>query len=127
LVRCLQADPRFAIVGSVDTALEGYQLVEEATPDVALVGTTLATAPGLVFAAELRCRYPAVAVVVVAADESDDELFAAIRAGASAYCGRDIGEELLYELVWRSANGEYVINEQLASASWRFCAKSAMG
>jgi DNA-binding NarL/FixJ family response regulator len=115
LVGCLEADDRFAVVGSVGSADEGYQAADDASPDVALVGTTLDKAPGLAFATEMRRRYPAVAVIVVAAAESDDELFAAIRAGASAYCGRDIGEEMLYELVQRSANGEYVINEQLLS------------
>ena len=115
LVGCLQADPRFDVTGSVDTAPEGYQLAEDASPDVALVGTTLERAPGLAFATELRRRQPGLAVIVVAAEESDDELFAAIRAGAAAYCGRDIGEEQLYELVRRSANGEYIINEQLLS------------
>jgi DNA-binding NarL/FixJ family response regulator len=115
LVGCLEADPRFAVVGAVDTAPAGYQLAEDASPDVALVGTTLVTAPGVAFATELRRRSPVLAVIVVAAAESDDELFAAIRAGASAYCGRDIGEAQLYELVWRSAHGEYVINEQLLS------------
>lgn len=115
LVGCLEAGDRFEVVGGVDTAAAGYQLAEDASPDVALVGTTLATAPGLAFATELRRRYPAVAVIVVAADESDNQLIAAIRAGAVAYVGRDIGEEQLYELVRRSANGEYVINEQLLS------------
>ena len=115
LVGCLEADPRFDVVGAVDTVAAGYRLADDASPDVALVGTTLDKAPGLAFATELRRRYPAVAVIVVAADESDDELFAAIRAGASAYVGRDIGEEQLYELIERSSHGEYVINEQLLS------------
>ncbi|MDQ4099682.1 MAG: response regulator transcription factor [Chloroflexota bacterium] len=113
MVGCIGADERFEVVGSAGTAAEGYQLAEEVSPDVALVGTTLDTVPGLAFATEMRRRYPAVAVIVVAADESDDELFAAIRASASAYCGRDVAEELLCELVWRSSQGEYVINEQL--------------
>jgi DNA-binding NarL/FixJ family response regulator len=113
LVGCLQADPRFVVVGAVGTSVEGYQLVEDASPDVALVGTTLIGTPDLAFATELRHYHPAVAVIVVAATESDAELFAAIRAGASAYVGRDIGEDVLYELIERSSHGEYIINEQL--------------
>ncbi len=115
LVGCLEADKGFAVVGSVGTVVEGYGLADDLSPDVALVGTTLPEAPGLNLATEMRRRYPAVAVIVVAAAESDDELFAAIRAGAAAYTGRDVGEEALYELIRRSAKGEYVINEQLLS------------
>lgn len=113
LVAVLDSTPGFDVAGSAETAADAYRLADAAQPDVALVGTTLTDAPGIELAAELRRRRPAVAVVVIAANESDDELFAAIRAGASAYSGRDVGEETLVTLIRRAATGEYVINEQL--------------
>ncbi len=113
LVGCLKTDRGIRVVGSVATAGEGYRRADELLPDVALVGTTLADAPGLNAAAELRRRVPALATVVVAAAETDDELFAAIRAGAAAYVGKDVPEDQLLALVKRAAAGEYVINEQL--------------
>lgn len=113
LVAVLGLTSDLEVVGSVDRVEDAYRLVGEADPDVALVGTTLTGVPGLELAANLRRRHPAVAVIVIAANESDDELFAAIRAGASAYSGRDISEEALCDLIRRSATGEYVINEQL--------------
>jgi DNA-binding NarL/FixJ family response regulator len=113
LVGCLEGDPEIRVACSVATAEEGYRQADELLPDVVLVGTTLADAPGLAAATELRRRHPSLATVVVAASESDDELFAAIRAGASAYVGKDVDEDLLIGLVKRTATGEYVINEQL--------------
>lgn len=115
LVAVLESIDGFDVAGSADSVESGYQLADETAPVVALVGTTLADAPGLAFAAEMRRRFPAIATIVIAASESDDELFSAIRAGAAAYSGRDISEETLQELVRRSATGEYVINEQLLS------------
>jgi len=112
---CLDADPELRVVASVATAEEGYRQADELSPDVVLVGTTLPDAPGLAAAAELRRRFPAVATVVVADHESDDELFGAIRAGAAAYLGKDVPEEELVVLVKRTARGEYVINEQFLS------------
>jgi DNA-binding NarL/FixJ family response regulator len=109
----LEAEPLTEVVGNSATAEEGYKLADELLPDVILVGTTLADAPGLAAATEMRRRFPAIATIVVAAQETDDELFAAIRAGASAYCGQDIPEDDLIVLIKRSATGEYVINEQL--------------
>jgi len=109
----MAADETLEVVGSVATAEEGYKVADDLLPSVALIGTTLADAPGLAAAAELRHRFPAMATVVVADGESDDELFAAIRAGASAYCGKDIPEDALIALIKRAATGEYVINEQL--------------
>ncbi|MDP9368144.1 MAG: response regulator transcription factor [Chloroflexota bacterium] len=113
LAGCLEADRELDIIGSVATANEGYRLADKSAPDVVLVGTTLPDAPGLDVATEMRRRFPALATVVVAANESDDELFAAIRAGASAYCGKDVDEEILLHIIKRAATGEYVINEQL--------------
>ena len=113
LAGCMAADETLEVVGSVATAEEGYKVADDLLPSVALIGTTLADAPGLAAAAELRHRFPAMATVVVADGESDDELFAAIRAGASAYCGKDIPEDALIALIKRAATGEYVINEQL--------------
>src|SRR4051812_45611906 len=88
LAGCLATDVSLELVGSVGTADEGYNLADELVPDVTLVGTTLNDGSGLAAATEFRRRYPSIAVIVVAAQESDDELFAAIRAGASAYCGQ---------------------------------------
>jgi len=115
LVATLETMEGVEVAGSADSAESGYKLADETAAGVALVGTTLADAPGLVFAGEMRRRFPAIATIVLAATESDDELFSAIRAGASAYSGRDITEDSLLELVRRSATGEYVINEQLLS------------
>ena len=113
LAGCLATDPGLEVIGSVATADEGYAFADANAPDVVLVGTTLVEASGLSAATEMRRRFPALATIVVAAHESDDELFAAIRSGASAYCGKDIPEDDLIALIKRAATGEYVINEQL--------------
>ncbi|MFL5762100.1 MAG: LuxR C-terminal-related transcriptional regulator [Thermomicrobiales bacterium] len=113
LAAVLEAEPLTEVVGTASNAEDGYKQTDEQLPDVILVGTTLVDAPGLAAATEMRRRFPAIATIVVAAQETDDELFAAIRAGASAYCGQDIPEDKLIALIKRSATGEYVINEQL--------------
>lgn len=113
LTSCLNAARGVRVVDSVSTAEEGYRRADELAPNVALVGTTLLDAPRLEAAAELRRRFPALATIILADEEGDDELFAAIRAGASAYVGKDVPEDELISLVRRAATGEYVINEQL--------------
>lgn len=115
LVSSLATVDDFAIVGELQNVEDAYRQADKESPDVALIGTTVPGAPGIEFADEMRRRYPAVATIVLAERENDDELFAAIRAGAAAYCGRDIEEEDLHELIRRAADGEYVINEQLLS------------
>lgn len=113
LAGCLAMDAGLELVAAGASAEEGYRLADEFVPDVLLVGTTLNDAPGLAAATEFRRRFPSINTIVVAAQESDDELFAAIRAGAAAYCGQDIDEQKLIALIKRASTGEYVINEQL--------------
>lgn len=103
------------LVGQADSMDDACRLVEDAAPDVALVGTTVSEIHGVSLASELRRRFPAMATVIVATEEDDDELFAAIRAGAAAYCDRNVEEAELHDLIRRAAAGEYVINEQLLS------------
>lgn len=113
LAAILETDPVTQVVGSAATAAEGFRLADDLLPDVILLSTTLPDAPGLSAASEMRRRFPAINTIVVSSHESDDELFEAIRAGASAYCDQDTAEERLISLIKRAATGEYVINEQL--------------
>jgi len=115
LLSSLESVPEFTVVGETSEADEGYRIADDVSPDVALLGTTLLEAPGIQLANEVRRRFPEIATIVLSATENDDELFAAIRAGAAAYCGRDLDESQLHELIQRAAAGEYVINEQLLS------------
>ncbi len=113
LASCLAGDALIAVVGRAATAAEGYALADDLLPAVALVGTTLPDAPGLAAAAAMRRRFPGIATIVVSPHESDNELFEAIRAGASSYCDQNISDEQLTALVRRASSGEYAINEQL--------------
>lgn len=115
LVATLSTADDVEITGSTGTAEEAYRLVDETGPDIAVIGTTMTEAPGTALAAEMRRRFPAIATILISPQESDDELFSAIRAGAAAYSNRDVSEEVLFELIRRAARGEYVINEQLLS------------
>jgi DNA-binding NarL/FixJ family response regulator len=115
LVGSLHAADGFAVVAAAADRAEATRLLDEHAPDVALIGAVPPGDAAVHVAAELRRMFPAVATLIVATVESDDELFAAIRAGASAYCGRNIDEAALHDLIRRSAAGEYVINEQLLS------------
>ena len=109
----LTSDNDLQLVGSVGSAEEGFTTADEQLPDVVLVGTTLSDSPGLNAATDFHRKYASTAVIVVAAQDSDDEFFAALRSGAAAYCGQEVDENTLVTLIKRAATGEYVINEQL--------------
>ena len=115
LASSLESVQDFTVIADTGNREEAFGCLDEGRPDVAIVGTSTEDTSCIQLASDLRHHSPAVAMVIISVDENDEELFAAIRAGASAYCGRNIEEETLHDIVRRSAGGEYVINEQLLS------------
>ncbi len=113
LVSSLGANPDFQVVGDTDSRDEAYRHIDETSPDIVIAGTPIQAMSCVQLAGDLRRHSPAVGTIVLTREENDDELFAAIRAGAAAYSGRSIDEPSLHDMVRRCARGEYVINEQL--------------
>lgn len=109
----LGAEDDIHVVGGVGTAEEGYTWATVVAFDVALVGPTLPDASVAVAAAELRRRCPELAIIVVGATASDDELFGAARAGASGYVDRSVTTEKLLAFIRRAASGRHPIDQQI--------------
>jgi DNA-binding NarL/FixJ family response regulator len=63
----------------------------------------------------LKRRQPHAGVIILTMHQDDEQLFNAIRAGASAYCTKDIEPEQLIDVITRVARGEYLINEMVLS------------
>jgi DNA-binding NarL/FixJ family response regulator len=113
LLGALAGSEDCVVIGIAASAADGFSRAAAQHPDAALIGTTLADGPGLNGATEFRRRFPSIAVIVVAAQESDDELFDAICAGAAAYVGREVNPAMLISLITQVAAGERPITELL--------------
>jgi DNA-binding NarL/FixJ family response regulator len=109
----LVADPTVRLIGAPRTVAEAYELMRERLPDVVVVGTSPAEVSALEAVRGLRRRFSGVGVILVSAQPTDDELFAAIQAGAAAYLDLSIDLPTIQATVRRVAAGEYVINELL--------------
>jgi DNA-binding NarL/FixJ family response regulator len=90
-------------------------LADELSPDVILVDLSLPGMNGLEVARALKRRQPQAGVIILTMHQDDEQLFNAIRAGASAYCTKDIEPEQLIDVITRVARGEYLINEMVLS------------
>ena len=70
---------------------------------------------GLETTQRIRREYPATAVIVMAADEDEESLFASIKAGAAAFVIKDISPEDLILVIRRVSQGEFLINDKVFS------------
>lgn len=71
------------------------------------------SAGGLAIAREIIRYYPGTKVIIMSAYSNDDELFDAIKVGASAYIDKTTSTQDLISIIRRVYHGEYVINSSL--------------
>ena len=91
--------------GAVDAALE-YR------PDVCLLDISI-PGNGLAAAWEITARLPDVSVIILTASDAEDDLFAALRAGAAGYLIKDMDLERLPHAVRGVVRGEAALPRAL--------------
>lgn len=103
----VDSDPRFTVVALAGDAAEAIQAALRERPDVALLDMRM-PGSGAAAAWEITARLPATRAVMLTVSRSDEDLFAALRAGVSGYLLKDmpfdeIGDELAQVLDGRVA------------------------
>jgi two-component system, NarL family, response regulator DegU len=112
VIAAVERVPGLEVVGEVGTASEGIRLARSLQPDVAIIGTALPDAPGLTAVEGFARRLPDLRIIAVGETDWDDDLLAALQAGAAAYLAKTVTEAPLRETIARVAAGEQVIEQQ---------------
>jgi DNA-binding NarL/FixJ family response regulator len=90
----VEADPRFTVVAVAGDAAEAVQAAVRERPDVALLDMRM-PGSGAAAAWEITARLPGTRAVMLTISRTDEDLFAALRAGASGYLLKDMPFESL--------------------------------
>jgi DNA-binding NarL/FixJ family response regulator len=101
------------IVGEATDGPEAIELVQGLFPDVVLMDINLPTLNGLQATRKLKMLCPEVNVVMLTAYDDVEQVYHAVRAGASAYCAKDISPEQLVGIIRHVNRGQYVIGESV--------------
>ena len=105
----LAVHPDITVVGVASTAESAVEMALLHVPRVVLMDFRLAGRTGAEAAAEIRDALPATAVVFLSADESDDTLAAAVKAGAAGYLAKTSDIDEVASAIRRAAAGEMLI------------------
>lgn len=108
-----QAD--FEIVGE---AGDGYAALESARrllPDVVLMDLRMPNLGGVEATRRIRADVPSARVIVLTTFEEDEEVFAAIRAGAAGFLLKDSPSESLCEAIRLASRGETWLQPSVAA------------
>ena len=103
------------VVGVAANGDEVLRRAEELRPDVVLMDLRMPVLDGVAATKRLRVAQPAVRVLVLTTFDDDEEVFAALRAGAIGYLLKDVSADRLAEAVLASARGESVLQPSVAA------------
>lgn len=113
VVGTLGSFPDLLVVAEAEDADTATTLVRHHLPDVALLDITM-PGGGLRAAREIGVACPATRVVMLTASEDEDDLLAAMKAGASGYVLKGAGASELVEVIRKVAAGEVYVAPALA-------------
>ena len=115
LVTLLGARPEVEVVGE---AGDGQQALERAAalqPDVVLMDLHMPVLDGIAATRRLRVEQPGVRVLALTTFDDDEDVFAALRAGALGYLLKDVSSDRLVEALLSAARGESVLQPSVAA------------
>jgi DNA-binding NarL/FixJ family response regulator len=102
----LDARDDIEVVGEAADGREAVGLVSQYAPDVVLMDLRMPTMDGVAATREITSLFPATRVLVLTTYDTDDEVFAALRAGASGYLLKDVDRHTLLDAVRATARGD---------------------
>ncbi|MCW2736405.1 response regulator transcription factor [Nocardioides sp.] len=89
LARAFERDAGMTVVGQAGSIAEGVAAFAELQPDVIVTDLELPDGHGLEVVRQVRATSDTTGLVVLTMHAGDDQIFAAMEAGASAFVGKD--------------------------------------
>lgn len=89
LARSFERDPNTTIVGQAGSVVQAMVVIEEQRPAVVVTDLQLPDGSGLDIIRAIRQQNATMGLVVLTMHSGDDQIFAAMEAGASAFVGKD--------------------------------------
>lgn len=107
----LERDPDFVVVGEAGDGVDAVALVKRTRPDVILMDIRMPRLDGIAATQQISAdeQLAGTRVIIVTTYEIDEYIFAALRAGASAFLLKDLEPEELRTAVRVVADGESLL------------------
>ncbi|OLZ61775.1 response regulator [Amycolatopsis keratiniphila] len=115
LATLLEVQPEIDVVGEAANGEEAVRLCAELRPDVALMDLRMPVLDGIAATARLRAEQPGVRVLALTTFDDDEDVFAALRAGAVGYLLKDVSSTRLVEALVAAQRGESVLQPSVAA------------
>ncbi|MFZ4584906.1 MAG: response regulator [Acidimicrobiia bacterium] len=115
LENVLSGEVDIDIVGEAGDGIEAVKRVDELRPDVVLMDVRMPKATGIEAARQIHERFPEVKVIMLTVSDDEDDLFAAVRAGAAGYLLKEVSIEEVADAVRSVSRGHSLISPSMAT------------
>lgn len=115
LSQTLKAEHDIEIVGQATTAAEALALASELLPDVVLLDITI-PGGGLNAARTIAAASPVTKIIMLTASEAEEDVLAALKAGARGYILKGVSGHELVKIVRAVNTGEAYVTPTLAAS-----------
>ncbi len=109
----LEAEEDIELVGELGNGEEAFVLAQELSPDVVITDVNLPGMNGVQLVRELRAAKCKAACIVVTAYDDDEQMYHALRAGASAYFSKDVVADHIVAAIRQVVQGLYVVRDRV--------------
>jgi two-component system nitrate/nitrite response regulator NarL len=113
VINSLMSVADLQVIGQAQNADDAVRLVREELPDIALLDVTM-PGGGIEAARSIASACPATRIVMLTVSEDEDDLLAAMKAGASGYVLKGVSAQELATVVRSVSSGEVYVAPSLA-------------
>jgi two-component system NarL family response regulator len=111
----LDEEAGIEVVAECADGLDAVDRIAELAPDLVLIDVRMPGISGIEVTRRARSLVPNVKVAILTVSEDDEDLFAAVRAGATGYLLKEVSIEELPAAVRAVARGQSLISPSMAS------------
>ncbi len=115
LATLLEVRPEIEVVGEAADGAEALDRVAQLRPDVVLMDLHMPVLDGVAATRRLQVEQPDTRVLALTTFDDDEDVFAALRAGAVGYLLKDVSGDRLVEALLAAARGESVLQPSVAA------------
>lgn len=113
MLRILGQTPGLEVVCELPDGGNVLEHVRQHMPDIILMDVNLPVKNGLIVSREVKAEWPDINIVILTAYTDEEQLFHAIRSGASAYYPKDVRPDDLVRGIREVHKGHYVIHNRI--------------
>ncbi len=115
LMAVLSEFPQVKFIGEAESAEEALNKLANVSPDILLLDLGLPGMNGIEMAQEVRQRWPEIKIIILTSHNEEQEVIAALGAGAQAYVLKDVKPERLVHVIETVQDGAVWLDPAIAS------------